>query len=354
MAVPNENPEVLSQLSARINEVLTPRLKGRSRLAIVDFPDSINCGDLAIWHGEMAFLNAMHVSPAYRCSMQTYDRTALAAALGEDGLLLLHGGGNFGDLYIYHQFRDQVLHDFPHHDALMFPQTVKFFGDESMRRTADFYNARGRLFLCARDSVSLEVFRHHFSGCESALVPDMAFALGPQARPHDPVDDILWLARTDAESRFDKGRELRAKYATATQIATVRFPGVDGSVSVQTHRGNGLRITDWYEMRLDGDRTLASYSELTFDEKARVQVGWAKLILSMGQVVVTDRLHAHILCTLMGIPHVVYDNNYGKLQQFIDTWSMSHLVQLSTGPEEALRIARDFLNDRPERRSGPA
>jgi pyruvyl transferase EpsO len=36
--------------------------------------------------------------------------------------------------------------------------------------------------------------------------------------------------------------------------------------------------------------------------------------------VITDRLHGHILCTLLGIPHCVIDNSYGKIGGFADAW----------------------------------
>jgi pyruvyl transferase EpsO len=45
------------------------------------------------------------------------------------------------------------------------------------------------------------------------------------------------------------------------------------------------------------------------------------VMLSQGRLVVTDRLHAHILCLMMGIPHVLVDNNYGKVRSFVDTWT---------------------------------
>lgn len=32
-----------------------------------------------------------------------------------------------------------------------------------------------------------------------------------------------------------------------------------------------------------------------------------------GRLVVTDRLHAHVLAGLMGVPHIVVDNSYGKV-----------------------------------------
>ena len=41
---------------------------------------------------------------------------------------------------------------------------------------------------------------------------------------------------------------------------------------------------------------------------------------SRGETGVTDRLHAHILCLMMGIPNIPLDNSYGKLSTFVETW----------------------------------
>jgi len=44
-------------------------------------------------------------------------------------------------------------------------------------------------------------------------------------------------------------------------------------------------------------------------------------LLSSAEFVITDRLHGHILCLLLGIPHIALDNSYGKLSGFISTWT---------------------------------
>jgi pyruvyl transferase EpsO len=53
--------------------------------------------------------------------------------------------------------------------------------------------------------------------------------------------------------------------------------------------------------------------------RARVLRGCG--LLSSGRVVITDRLHAHILSLLLGIPHAVLDNSYGKLGRFLEAWT---------------------------------
>jgi exopolysaccharide biosynthesis predicted pyruvyltransferase EpsI len=49
----------------------------------------------------------------------------------------------------------------------------------------------------------------------------------------------------------------------------------------------------------------------------------AKRWLSRGRVVITDRLHGHILCLLLGLPHVLLDNSIGKLSAYFETWTPS-------------------------------
>jgi exopolysaccharide biosynthesis predicted pyruvyltransferase EpsI len=54
---------------------------------------------------------------------------------------------------------------------------------------------------------------------------------------------------------------------------------------------------------------------------ARARVLRGCRLLSSGQVVITDRLHAHVLSLLLDIPHAVLDNSYGKLGRFLDVWT---------------------------------
>lgn len=64
--------------------------------------------------------------------------------------------------------------------------------------------------------------------------------------------------------------------------------------------------------------------------------------LSEGRVVITDRLHAHILSLLLGIPNVILDNSYGKVRDFHQTWtSGSDLVTLAADPAQAMSLAAE-------------
>jgi pyruvyl transferase EpsO len=59
-------------------------------------------------------------------------------------------------------------------------------------------------------------------------------------------------------------------------------------------------------------------------------------------VVVTDRLHAHLLSLLLGIPHAVLDNSYGKLSRFLDAWTGgAGLMQRVASADEAVAWAEE-------------
>ncbi|MET0884047.1 MAG: exopolysaccharide biosynthesis protein, partial [Acidimicrobiales bacterium] len=60
-----------------------------------------------------------------------------------------------------------------------------------------------------------------------------------------------------------------------------------------------------------------------------------------GRVVRTDRLHAHLLSLLQGIPHVLEDNATGKVRAYYDTWTNEcSLTNWADTPLEAAERAR--------------
>jgi pyruvyl transferase EpsO len=80
---------------------------------------------------------------------------------------------------------------------------------------------------------------------------------------------------------------------------------------------------------------------MTCQARQRLRAGCH--LLSRGRVVITDRLHAHILCLLHGIPHVLLDNSYGKVRRVHETWTAgAPQVRWATSPQEAIGIARSL------------
>jgi exopolysaccharide biosynthesis predicted pyruvyltransferase EpsI len=77
--------------------------------------------------------------------------------------------------------------------------------------------------------------------------------------------------------------------------------------------------------------------ERLFSLMAQRRVDRGRALLSSAGRIVSDRLHVHILCVLMNIPHVSIDNNYGKIHAYVRDWTSDcPLVQTATTAESAL------------------
>ena len=144
--------DLIDKLQRRINTVLEPLLPRGVPLALVDFPDHPNVGDSAIWLGELAYLRSRQHWPRYRCQIDTYSSRNMKQAIG-DGIVLIHGGGNFGDLWQRHQrFREQVIRDFPENRIVQLPQTIHFSYPAALARCTGIVKYHGPFTLLDRDS----------------------------------------------------------------------------------------------------------------------------------------------------------------------------------------------------------
>jgi pyruvyl transferase EpsO len=270
------------------------------------------------------------VEVVFTCDQETYSRERMAARLG-GGVILLHGGGNLGDFWVAHQqFRELVIQDFPGNAIIQLPQTIFFMDAWGLGEARRIFDAHHHLTLLCRDRQSLDFARTHFAA-PSLLCPDMAFALGPLSRPCPPEQDVVWLARTDAEST-----------GAARGMEGVRAEPIDWLEEPPSPaRDRCAQLTGALAGHpADWEALLATLAE-TYDALARERLARGCRILSRGKVVITDRLHAHILCLLMGIPHAVLDNNYGKVKNFYHTWTAeSGLARWADGSAEALAFAQ--------------
>lgn len=332
---------LVEELQQQIETILGSFLPPGTRVALVNFPNHRNAGDPAIWLGQERILRRLGVSVGYRASWASYRSDDLRSAAPE-GPILIQGGGNLGDAYRGQQgTREKVLVDFPGRPVIQLPQSLWFRDPDELSRVAGLFAAHGDARLLVRDEQSLDVAAASFD-VPVDLCPDMAFGMGRIDRPCSPETDIVWLRRRDIESSV-------GDLPPASDAAIVDWledvpdePSASVSVRAIGRLNAGLteRMADGRTDRWGG--LLAR----TFDPLARHWVRRGCLILSRGRVVVTDRLHGHVLALLMGIPHVVMDNANGKVGALYDTWtSASPLVQLAKNQPEALDLARALVAD---------
>lgn len=331
---------VADTLRARLLETLRPLVSSAARVALIDFPNTANVGDSAIYLGELACLSSLGIPfPRFICDLRTYDRAALARALGPSGVILFAGGGSLGDVWpAAQELREEIVRSFPDHAIVQFPQTIHFERVDALRRARAVLNAHSRVTLLVRDRRSLEIARSEFTA-PSLLCPDAAFSLGSLDRRVPPTRPRLWLMRTDKESRLSTEAAPHDAVVDWLIEPTMWRRALSYRLMGAVRRPPLARLARPLLMRL--------YAPL-----ARQRLRRGLELLASGEVVITDRLHGHILCLLMGLPHVLLDNSYGKLSSFWQTWTSEvDNVRWASAPAEAARLAAELTEALPRDRA---
>jgi pyruvyl transferase EpsO len=297
---------LIAELEAAIHACLKAHVREDEPVAILDFPDIRNCGDSAIWLGEMAYLANRHGKrPAYVSRMDDFSADQLRRA-APVGPIFIHGGGNFGDIWGAHQdFRERVLELFPDRPVIQFPQSIHYQSPERIEQSARAIGRHRNFTLLVRDEESRAFAEKHFD-CAVTLCPDMAFAIGPvESAP--AIFPVLAMLRADQE-----------KAGNAEPSAWPGLPVEDwiseSPRSVQASKAFGaasallsLKPADFRLAKLDA----AAHN--------RFRRGIRQI--ARGRAIVTDRLHVHICSLLIGRPHAVLDNSYGKVRRFMAAFS---------------------------------
>ncbi|EPX71517.1 pyruvyl transferase Pvg1 [Schizosaccharomyces octosporus yFS286] len=308
--------------------------EGVKKVALIGFPDHPNKGDSAIYIAERKLLEVLDIQVVYICSSQSdYSASSLKAIVQESSpeefAFAFHGGGNFGDLYPDHQqLRENVIHDFPNGRFVSFPQSIWYNDETALQQTANLYAEHSQIQLAFRDRQSYLTGVNGFGeNNEILLTPDIVFFMGTLSdiRETTPIkSDVLILARLDHEGGQQHSSE--SLYHEGLTSGNVTYS-----------------VEDW----LSWDPEEATNSDATFDTKGESRFLSGAHFLASHKAVITDRLHAHILSTLMGIPHIVVeDSNMKKITNYHNTWlrgcTSDGVSVIVDSPEKAIKILMDW------------
>ncbi len=313
-------------------------------VALLDFPTYANPGDSAIWLGAHACLSASGYGRlAYTSDQHTFDERMLRRSM-PSGTILLAGGGNFGDLWPAHQaFRERVVREFPDHAIVQLPQTIHFDHPSSIKAARATFARHRNFTVLVRDAPSLELARSSL-GCRAALCPDLALSLSAEVerclrreRASARAEGTIRLQRTDHES--DDPQRGSAAHAV-DWVHEVETPLMRYTRSVANRLARRISATRAPSV---GDRASRAFLSACEPYVARQRMRRGCRLLRSARVVVTDRLHGHILALLLGVPHVVLGDRNGKLRGFVDTWtSTATLMRWADGPGDVERHVEEL------------
>lgn len=278
----------------------------------LDIPVYGNVGDLLIMSGTLQFIENNNISIK---GIGAYNNYSLDWINDED-VILLQGGGNFGDIYHEHQsFRENIISKKKNNRIIILPQTIHFSDVSNYNKCVEILSQHKDLHICVRDEKSFKLASKMSKNVY--LLPDMAHQ--------------LWPIKTNITSSKTK----------------LGFFRVDEEASGHVYSNVGP-VTDWAEFVGKRIYMIRFFSRLAklghdiFDNRdivTNIQKIWIKYankivgdaadLFSRFNEIHTDRLHGHILACLLNKENFVYDNSYGKNMSYIQAWTnSSHKVNL--------------------------
>lgn len=331
-AAPTTPDGIVARLVNQSLAILSSVIDVQEPCALIGFHDYHNVGDHAIWLGQRELLRRLNASLVYAASAATFSEAALRARLPR-GTILLQGGGNFGDLWGLQSFREKIITMFPEHRIVQLPQSICFLDPKNLERAKSVIGGHSNFVLLLRDQHSFEIAKQHFNTA-LALCPDMAIGLGPLPSARKPTIDVLWLYRDDRECAEPLTLALPANHESA-DWATAR--------DTFSRKAALKLIQKWHALTPPAGLSIGVELS-TFDAIAWRRLRFGLRLLEKAKVVVTNRLHGHILSLLSAKPHVLLGDRYGKIQDFYKTWTRGVAsVHFARSGEEAARTAGQML-----------
>lgn len=315
------------------------QLEAFDRCVLLDYPDYLNLGDHLIWLGSVFYLsNTLKSRIVYASSVNTFSASDMEKQIG-DAPILLNGGGNLGDLWMPCQrFREHIISQYHDRPIVILPQSIYFANAENLKRAVEIFNAHPNLTLFTRDQFSYEFALQHFHNCRVLIAPDMVFQLAgmPDLSLNLPAtSSILYHCRNDRELNRSCIPTLNVPnlvvqdWASYNWVLGMNQSGIKWAIAqiIREVWQRGLATPREWISRQTWLST-HSHADLfpTLYNPTIHRQSWSFMHSGLYQfkphrMIVTNRLHGHILSVLLGIPHVFLPNSYHKNEAFYKTWT---------------------------------
>ncbi len=177
----------------------------KNKLFLFGIPTHGNLGDQAILLGEEKFLKdnfkEHKIIEVESSIVRRFNK--ILKKLANDSLILVHGGGFLGSLWIKEEemFRT-LLKTFKDNNIIVFPQTAYFSNDEEgqrvLKESKEIYQSHKNLYICCREEYSYNFMKEEFEKCQILLIPDIVLYLD-KLEDNSKRKDILFCIRSDKE-----------------------------------------------------------------------------------------------------------------------------------------------------------
>lgn len=304
--------ETINVLRENIKSTLTPLIN--NDYILLDLPYYSNIGDTLIWEGTKEYLETL----PYKCLYYASKDSFVYRKLPKNVVILLQGGGNFGDLYRLHsEFRTKIIELYPDNKVIILPQTAFYEDRHKLIIDAEFYSQHKNVTICAREQYTYDLLKKHFKN-EILLMPDMAFFINlKKYKLGKETGKVLYLKRIDKE--FSKNDE---KIEIPKNAEIHDWPTYEHSFHkekiVETLYCKFRRLLSILRFPNRIIAKLNDWKRNYFYRRFYVQLGID--FLSPYSLIFTTRLHVMILSVLLHKKLHLINNTSGKVINFYNTW----------------------------------
>ncbi|NEQ77070.1 MAG: polysaccharide polymerase [Okeania sp. SIO2C9] len=330
------NPETIKE---KLHHSLA-NLEKYEKCALLDYPDYLNLGDHLIWLGSVLYLTKVnHTKIEYSASVKNFSAREMEEKIGQ-APIFLNGGGNLGDLWGECQrFREKIITQYQDRPIVILPQSIYFKNLENLKNTANIFNSHPDLTIFVRDSLSYELASEYFTKCQIFMAPDMAFQMinslnREQQKNHN--NSILYLCRDDRElnQTFAPTQlglsnlviEDWVSYKWVLGVEKTKFMRLVATLFREGWQRGLATPQEWFTRQqwLASHPYTPKFQNLQYSNlhsRSWHFIHSAIYQLQPHKLVITNRLHGHILCILLNKPHIFLPNAYHKNELFYQTWT---------------------------------
>jgi exopolysaccharide biosynthesis predicted pyruvyltransferase EpsI len=336
IALATTDAALFAKAAQAIDACLDRYIPAHRPVALLQFPYDFNAGNHMMWVAAADYLKRRNARIAYAAHGHNFDLEAMKRAIG-DGVVLFLGGVTLSRLWPRHaEVKRIVAAACPDNRLVSLPSTMLFVDDEDRRAAGTIFGDHRDAVLMARDPVSAAAAREVFpNNVEVVTIHDSSLRLPPQQRLSKPVHDIIWLARDDMEG-------VGASAPTDVEVFDWTHDDSEGMRVLFPGRVfSRLRSRAPMLDSISNPQISACYERF-----ARYVLASGNRRLDTGKVLVTDRMHPHILAALRSQPCVLLPDRFGKNRAVYEYSSHAFsTVHWADTPAEALERARALVKD---------
>lgn len=305
----DENRRLSKLESGHFRNWVNCKFDSSEKIFLIGTPIHGNVGDHLIAKSERDFFakkfpNTKLIEVSLYYCRRFYER--IKRRINERDTICITGGGWLGDCWVSNElFVQRVIKDFPQNRVIILPQTIFYSEDSKMiGNAAKIYSSHNKLLVCVRDKQSEDVALNKLGLKKEQVIrmPDFALLYHSVIR-HQRDNCVGVCLRNDRElSMAQTERETWLDYISKSKYTKVNINTND-------------------ETRVVAIKDRDKYIDEIMKKIAKCDV------------MITDRLHAMIMCALVGTPCLAFDNATHKVAGVYEAW-LSKLPFIRMAPKD--------------------